>query len=165
MNTVLGCIAWILFMTSTSVLADPMFLAEQHHGSGRNVILEEEDGATWLYLTYPNEKRIEKGAFAYSLTSPDENFNRERVKSGKPPQISKEYASQYAVIQNVQASKFSFNWSADGESVALRYNDQIIAMILSTESRGYSKALSKPGPLGNPFDSEKAKIFVSKGPA
>lgn len=152
-----------LFLISLVVVnaAEPIFRSEQNPVSKRYSILEEDERVAWLYLTVAGESRPEKDALAYSVIEPVERTDWSEVKEGRSPALSKEYASSHAVLRDRKVSDFSFRWADAGASVALLFRGEVIAFIDSSEKRGFSRALAKPGPLGIPLDSKKAKKFTS----
>lgn len=130
-----------------------IFLEHQHATTRRLVVLEADDRCAWLYLTGPGVRKPEKDAFAYTpgpLT--DSDRARAEAKDGLPPSLAADYASGRATIEGARSEDFTFRWSADGRSVALLRRGEPIAMIVSDSKRGYSKALSRSGPYGEPWD-------------
>jgi len=152
-------VVWITFSTMALSPAEPLFFSIQHSASKRFAILEETDGIAWLYLTVPGAPKPEKDALAYSTKTPDEKTDWSKVKEGHPPTLSKEFASERAVIRGAKEVDFTFDWADQGESVALRFKGEVIAMILRDDARGFSLALTKDGPLGHPLDLARAKHF------
>lgn len=136
---------------------DGLFLSWQNTNSLRHAILEELDGMVWLYLTTPDSRKAERDCPAFTRRTPVEHVDWKLIeKTGAPPPISKDVASQTCQIQQPRAEDFSVSWSNDGESVGLVYHTKIIAMIVAGQKRGHSRALSKEGPLGLPFDEALA---------
>ena len=67
-------------------------------------------------------------------------------------------------LRQPRAEDFNVTWSTDGASVGLVYPAEVIAMIVAGEKRGHSRALSRDGPLGLPFDDAlAAKTFHKDG--
>jgi len=130
-----------------------LFLSWRHPVSLRTAILEEKDGMVWLYLSEPETTQPARDCPAFVTTTPPDSVDWEHVKkSGEPPGISKDVASVRALIGHPAPDEFSSVWSADGESVGLRYRGDIISMIVAGHQRGHSKALDHSSPLGEPFD-------------
>jgi hypothetical protein len=71
-------------------------------------------------------------------------------RSGPPP-IIKRFAARDAVVDAPERSEWRFRWSADGESVALLRDAAIVALIRSSQRRGYSAAILAECPWGAPL--------------
>ena len=136
-----------------------IFLSWRHPVSQRTAILEEMDGMVWLYLSQPSTTRPVRDCPAFASASLPDSVDWQRIKqTGEPPRISKDVASDRAVIMGPVAADFSTVWSADGESVALRHQREIVCMIVAGAHRGHSRALARACPLGLPFDQSLASI-------
>lgn len=132
-----------------------MFLDQKHPQSGRFAILEADADCAWLYLTASGQPQLEEDAFAFSpgpLVTKDEAMAA--AKAGAPPPLASEFASPIAVLTGTKPEEFAFKWSVDGESVAVLRNHDPIAMIVTGEKRGFSKALAKSGFYGEPWDQQ-----------
>jgi hypothetical protein len=135
--------------------ADGFLLDRQHPGSLRYAILEASARCAWLYLTVPENYRVERDAFVFSpgpLVTRDEAVGSASL--GEAPPLSVDYATPEAVLPDARREHFAFRWSDDGQSVAVLYQGNPIAMIVAGAERGYSRALSRSGPFGFPWDSE-----------
>ncbi|WP_138223090.1 hypothetical protein [Nibricoccus aquaticus] len=62
-----------------------------------------------------------------------------------------DYASSHAVITERYPDDFSFVWREDGDAAAVRYRDEIIAVVSVDEEHGSSRAISRSGPFGDPL--------------
>ena len=133
-------------------MADEIFISDVHPLSKRWAILDDNGNSAWLYLSVPGEQRPEKDAFAYSPVPPAATLNVEAINRGEPPILPAELASDAAQISAADSAEVSFLWSADGESLALAYQDRLLAMIVAGSERGYSAALSQPSDFGLPWD-------------
>jgi hypothetical protein len=143
---------------------DRITLDEQHPRSHRHAVLEADEHCAWLYLSVAGDCRPEQDAFAYTpgpLVTTAEAMAE--AKKGNSPPLSSEYASAQAVIRDAKAGELTFQWSADGQSLALLRNGNPLAMILAEAKRGFSKALSKSGFYGEPWDQRRyERIFGKK---
>ncbi len=141
-----------------------LFLSWRHCVSHRTAILKERDGMAWLYLSEPQIAQPARDCPAFVTTIPSASTNWEHVeKSGEPPGISKDIASDQAVIEHPSPEDFACIWSADGESVGLQYRGNAICMIIGDKPRGYSKSLAHRSPIGDPFDEHLyTAIFTSE---
>jgi hypothetical protein len=140
---------------------DEVFLDSRHSASRRFAILEEKNGTAWLYLTAPGKPRPEKDVVVFvrsRLATMDEVLAEAR--KGRPPPLAKDFATKDAILPKPEVADFSLEWSADGQGVALLRNNSPLAMILADAKRGFSKALSKSGPFGEPWDqSAYERVF------
>jgi hypothetical protein len=130
-----------------------IFLEHQHATSRRLAVLEADGRCAWLYLTEPGSRRPEKDAFVYSpgLLADSERAKAE-AKEGLPPSLAAAFASERAVIGDARGEEFAFRWSAEGQGVAVLRKGEPIAMIVPGSKYGYSKALARSGPYGEPWD-------------
>ncbi len=85
-------------------------------------------------------------------------------KTGDAPSITRDIASPDAIIKNPQEHEFSFKWSTDGQAVALLRKGKPIAFASIADKFGYSKAVSKPSPLANPWDQKRYDSLFAKSP-
>jgi len=145
---------FLLLLLSTGNCMAELFKDECHPVSGRCVILEDNGSSAWLYMTPKSGEGIENVAFAYSPIEPADELNKEEIAKGNPPALFKKLASDNAVIYSTKESEFSFKWSLNGESIALLYKDNPIAMIYEGNQRGFSKALSQKSIFGEPWSQD-----------
>ncbi len=148
----------LFFAMNGNAMAKGIFIHSQHPTSKRFVILDESERVAYLYLTDKGKQIPVKDALAYMrVTAPNKVDWKNTAKEGHPPILSKEFASDSAVIKNAKEGQFSFEWSDDGESASLNYNGNPIAFVSVKKSLGYSKAISKPNKLALPWDE---KIYI-----
>ena len=134
-----------------------LFLSWRHPVSHRTAILEEMDGMVWLYLSQPETTQPARDCPAFITATPAESVDWERIQqTGEPPAITKDVASDQALIEHPSPEDFSTIWSSDGESVALQHRGEFLCMIVAEQQRGHSKALQQSSPLGEPFDEKLA---------
>ncbi len=140
-----------------------LFLSWRHPVSQRVAILEEGDGMVWLYLSHPEVTRPARDCPAFVTAPPPATVDWERVRQGETPRIAADIATDRSLIQSPEAEDFGTTWTPDGESVALRYRGEIICMIVAGHQRGHSRAVSRVGPLGVPFDEPLALATFTPG--
>ena len=130
-------------------------LDRRHPASRRRAILDVNGRCAWLYLTLPDNMRIDREAFVFSpglLVTLDEAFGA--AKASQPPPLAADYASACAVIVDARREHFAFRWSDDGQSVAVLYQGDPIAMIIADTDHGFSRALGRSGFYGYPWNSD-----------
>lgn len=139
-----------------------IFLSWRHPVSHRTAILEEIDGMVWLYLSLPQTTEPARDCPAFVTDTPPDSVDWERIKqTGESPGITKDIATERALIEHPSPEDFSAVWSSDGGSVALRHRGELICMIVAGHKRGHSghsKAVAGSSPLGEPFDDS---LFAS----
>ena len=62
----------------------------------------------------------------------------------------------------VDASRFGFEWSEDGESVSFLDGNSLLGFIATGQKRGYSRNLNKAGPWGNILDKNLYELLFSQ---
>ena len=143
-------------------MADEMlFLENEHAGTQRIAILEDDGISVWLYLTESGTRRPIADAWVCNrITAPP----TQAIKSfrGGPPPAAQGYASDSAICEDPLAYEWSFLWSLDGEAVAVFKDDQAVAFVAVGQKGGYSRELVKKGPWGKPWsESLYEMIFGS----
>lgn len=142
-------------------MTEDIFIYSHNAKSDRFAILDDNETVAFLYLTHRGTQKPEKDAIAYMRITPltQADWN-EMAKTGKAPLLSQEFATGEAVIANPSAEDFSFHWSQDGETAALKYRGRSIALVSTLEKRGYSRSVSKASALANPWsDSVYESLF------
>lgn len=122
----------------------------------RYAILDEFEESGMLYLTKPQTQKPERDAVAYIQYAPvSKETWKQKMRSGEPPQLHEGLVSKTAVIEKTVEQDFSFQWSADGNSVALLYRTAPIAFVTKSEKYGFSKAVVSDSPVVSVWSSEK----------
>lgn len=126
--------------------------------SRRTAILAEEGKhSVWLYLTDAGESTPARDAFVRSLVPPISRAELSGYKdSGGPPPICEGFANPDSSSPDL-SGKIQLRWSRDGESVAIVVDQAPLAMIVAGSPRGYSRAILRSGPWGEPWNEE---LFV-----
>lgn len=127
-----------------------LFLLSQHPASRRFAVFEDDGVSAWLYLTAPESKKPSADAWVYNRIAapPTKDISAYR---GGPPPAAAGYASETAQCDSPHEFEWSFQWSDDGHSVAMRKNGRVVAFIVTDEKRRYSRELVKDGPWGRPW--------------
>lgn len=129
------------------------FFDDQHSGSKRFAVLEDDGVSAWLYLTASTAAKPVSDVWVYNRIEAPMASEISSFRGGPPP-APQGFAGNKSQITTPRECTWSFRWTDDGESVALFADGQVIAYLRSSESRGYSINLLKPGPWGNTFDDE-----------
>jgi hypothetical protein len=145
----------MLFGASMNSSAKEIFIHSHNVASNRYAIFEDNENVAYLYLTEAGTQRPIKDAIAYSRKPLIAKVDWKKIQqTGEVPPLSADIASTQAIVKSPLESEFSFKWSKDGNSVALLRRGQPIAFTSLSEKYGYSKAISKPNPLANPWDQK-----------
>lgn len=148
---------------SMNSFAKDIFIHSHNTNSNRFAIFEDNEETAFLYLTEAGTQRPIKDAVAYSRKPLVEKVDWEKIKeSGDTQPLPKDIASSSAVIESPNEAEFSFRWSADGNAIALLRNGTPIAFVATTEKYGFSKAVSKPSPLANPWNQQRYESTFGK---
>ncbi len=126
---------------------DDLFLTEQHPGSGRYVVLEDDRTCAWLYLTETGSRRPVADVWVYNRIEAPPVSQVQSFRPNPPP-AAVGYAGPSALITNPTQSEWSFLWSADGHAVAVAKDGEPLAFIRSHDKPGYSRLLVSNGPWG-----------------
>jgi hypothetical protein len=119
-------------------------------------VIEGNENCVWMYLHHLADESVIGDAPICSfvdlitLTKFKETFQR-----GDAPPLVKEYSTEKAVIKDITNERISIKWSNDNRSVAALIDNAPFSMILKNGKMGYSQAILKKGPWGNPWDHEK----------
>lgn len=145
-------------------MAEDIFVSSHNAVSNRFAVFEDNEEVAFLYLTEAGSQKPIKDAIAYSRVPPVEKIDWAKIKeTGDVPPLEKDLASPEAVIYSPLEKEFSFEWSADGNSVALLRNGSPICFISTREKFGYSRAVSKSSNLANAWDQDTyERLFDSK---
>ena len=128
------------------------FISEQHPSSRRHAIFEDDGTSAWLYLTTPDEPRPVADVFVYNRQPPTDRVDKSD--RSRPPPIVTAFAAPGAVVAAPEHSAWRFQWSGDGETVALERDGVVVALIASGQRRGRSAAILAECPWGAPLLAE-----------
>jgi len=133
-----------------------IWVDEVHPISGRVAIIVDDGRSCWLYLHECANGPVLRTVLCYSPIPPvtRAEFNS-RVGRGDTPILTSEYASPDAVIVERFPDDFAFRWRQDGEAVAVRFRDRVLAVATPEERHGSSAAIARSGPFGDPLVLER----------
>lgn len=154
----------LMIGTPMMSFAKDIFISSQSQVSNRFAVFEDNERVAVLYLTEAGRPKPMKDAIAYSRVPPASSVDWARIKeTGEIPPLTKDVASEEAVIASPSEEEFSFRWSADGNAVALLRNGRPIAFVSASEKYGYSRAVAKSSAIANAWDEKKyAALFGGK---
>lgn len=136
-----------------------MIISQYNFQSGRQAIVSDEGASVWLYLTERNSKEITADCWLLNTVAPPTNLDEYSVANSAPP-VTKTYAGPGSQGTVPVETTVHFQWSADGDSVAVSVNGELLGFIASGNKRGFSKHLLAEGPFGQTLDKDLyAKLF------
>ncbi len=122
--------------------------------TGLHQCIAEGDGrSVWMYLHDLRERTVVADAPICSLADlvALSHFKETYKGDGAAPLV-KEYSTARAVNTDLTNAMIAFQWANDGASVVALVEGEPCSMVVAGEKRGYSKALSKEGPFGQPWN-------------
>ena len=137
---------------------DSIFLSEQPPATRRWAILEDDGVSAWLYITEPYAEKPAAHCFVYNRIPPIPGSDIAKYRNGPPP-VTVSYASEEAHWPTVDEQDLGVTWSEDGSVAVASLAGEPVAMLRVGERRGYSKALSKEGPFGKPWNDDVDRML------
>lgn len=144
--------------TFGNTMTESLFLSERHVGSQRAVVLVDEGSSVWCYLTEPGGSRPIADCWLLNTVEAPENLDAFLQAKSAPP------ATRNFVVDSAQqplpaAEAITFQWSEDGESVAVYVEQALLGFIAGSNGRGYSANLREEGPFGAPLEHDLFSIL------
>lgn len=132
-------------------MEDEAFLSEQHGGSRRWAVVEDDGESAWLYLTASGSQRPVADCWLYNR---DVNAGtvESRVGQGLAPPAPRSVTGAGAVMSPASSDELRLEWSADGESAAVHFGETLLGFIARASKPGYSRHLIVECPWGRPLD-------------
>jgi len=130
-------------------MEEELFLSEQHPVSQRWAILEDDGTVAWLYLTEPGTPQPAADCWLYNrIEAPSElSFEPERV-----PVVPVMWTSRTQGFEPPESGTVRFQWTADGDAVAVWFGQELAGFIVGPGQAGYSRFLRGACPFGLPLD-------------
>jgi hypothetical protein len=116
--------------------------------------VDGDNRTVWMYLLDLQSGNVIADSPIGSLVEPMTlaEFKKSYQRGATPPLV-KEYSTDRAIGANL--ADLVLKWADDGNAVVALLEGDPVTMVVAGEGRGYSKAVSKEGPWGRPWD-EKA---------
>lgn len=130
-----------------------LFLSERHASSKKAVVLVGQGASVWCYLTEPGGTRPMADCWILNTIETPDNLDAFTEEESAPP-ATRFFVADTARHALPAAEAVRFQWSQDGESVAIYIEQQLFGFIAHNHPRGYSLNLRKEGPFGSPFDQD-----------
>lgn len=140
-------------------MTDAAVISQQNPRSGRWAVVADEGASVWLYLTARDGTEPVADCWLLNTVPPPTNLDECRVRQSAPP-VTEAYAGPAALGSVPVEAAVAFQWSDDGESVAVFVSGDLLGFIAAGSKRGFSKHLVATGPFGHPLDEELyARLF------
>jgi hypothetical protein len=137
-----------------------LFIEQQHPTSRRWAVIEDDGRVAWLYLTEPDSPKPVADCWLYNRVATPQQFDRVR---GEPPVVPQTHATVGATRPAPCRESVHLRWSADGESVAVFFDDELMGFIAQGQNRGFSRYIRTTGPFGSVLDTEVfQRVFVDR---
>ena len=131
-------------------MMDPIFFSQYNSELDRHLVIEGDDHSVWAYIVMPESNQIEMSAFLCSrgtlLDNPEEA--QDYIRKGSAPPLAKAFATEHAVQANLTEEDIAAEWQMDSIFVLLK-GEEFLEIDL-TEKKAFCKAISQPGPYGDP---------------
>ncbi len=116
-------------------------------------MLEDTGVAAYLYLSSPDSDAIVADAWVYNRI---EAPTIDTIKDYRPdpPPAAEGYTTADAYLSHPASHAWSFEWSPDGQSVAICANGVALAFVRAGQRTGFSRYLVRSGPWGEPWSDE-----------
>jgi hypothetical protein len=136
-------------------------LSKQHVGNLRWAVVDDDGTCAWLYITEPDSEKPVSDCFLYNrIPVIEDEIVNYYVSRGIQPPISKKFASQSALIKNIDEGQVQINWSNDGSLVTVNIFGNKWATIFIGEKLGSSRGIENEGPFGYPL-TEKTETHIT----
>lgn len=140
-------------------MIESMLISQQNPRSGRWAVVADEGTSVWLYLTERDGMEPVADCWLFNTVPPPTNLDEYRARQSAPP-VTEAYAGPAALGSVPVEAAVAFEWSDDGESVAVLVSGDLLGFIAAGSKRGFSKHLVARGPFGHPLDEELyARLF------
>lgn len=133
---------------------EPGFLSERHPLSDRTAIFEDDGRSAWLYLTRAGSHDLVADCWVYNRQAPPASIDPAEWRDRPPPAVQG-VAGESSRIEDPVWSAQRLLWSADGESVALLYEDLPLGFIARAKKAGYSRHVLQTCPWGRLWDQAR----------
>jgi hypothetical protein len=135
-----------------------VFYSEQDELSKKNIVIEEDENSIWVYLTNPNESKIEKDCFLGSRYKIESNLDKNKHKQ-TPPSMIKEFSTEKSFLERISHNDITVNWFQKG-NVLIKVKEIPFLFFHYEEIKGFSKSISKDGMFGNTWNEIKYREIL-----
>lgn len=142
-----------------------MFVSEQHPGSRRSAVFEDDGTTGYLYLTEPESQKVARDCWLYNrIPAPDPSEIKQY--RGSPPPAARGHAGPDAQLATPAEDTVSFLWSSDGNAACAVIDGEPIGFVIAGEAGhgGYSRHLIRAGPWGKSWDEQRFNEVFGQPP-
>ena len=116
-----------------------LLVSDEHPTSKRHAIVAGEGDSVWLYLTGPGGKPILADCWLWN-------------RSGPPPAPAEVLRPEAVPGRSNEPSTFRFQWNAEGDTVSVWSDNELLGTVLAGERRGYSAGVAIECAWGRPVE-------------
>jgi hypothetical protein len=146
-------------------VATPLFhLQDRHPRSHRYAILEDNGTTLWLYLTEPDDPTVVAQTWIFNHEQPIQSQEWPLFQASRPMFPPEELPAVELIFDRPEVHTWSFDWSSDGEAVAVFCDARPIAMAQSARRIGFSRTVIRAGPWGVPWCARTFHDLFGLGP-
>lgn len=140
-------------------MTNAVLASQRSPRSGRWAVVADEGSSVWLYMTDREGTRPVADCWLLNTVPAPTSLNEQRKRKSAPP-VPVAYAAPASLGSVPDETTIAFEWSNDGESVAVSVSGDVLGFIAAGGTRGFSKHLVAAGPFGHPLDEELyARLF------
>ena len=116
-------------------------------------VIDGNAHSVWMYLHDLEQNYVLADAPICSLVEPiSYDEFKKTYKGGDTPSFVKGYASERAIIPDIENSRLEIQWADDHMTVVVSIDGEPFSMIIRNEKNSYSKSIKQSGPWGRPWD-------------
>jgi hypothetical protein len=135
-----------------------LLVSDEHPTSKRHAIVAGEGDSVWLYLTGPGGKPILADCWlwnrgpALDRVAWTARAAEARARSGPPPAPAVVLRNEAVPGRSNEPSTFRFQWNAEGDTVSVWSDNELLGTVLAGERRGYSAGVAIECAWGRPVE-------------
>jgi hypothetical protein len=140
-------------------MTEAAVISQQNPRSGRWAVVADEGDSVWRYLTERDGTEPVADCWLFNTVPPPTSLGEYRARKSAP-RVPEAYAGPASLGSVPAEAAVAFEWSDDGQSVAVLVSGDLLGFIAAGSKRGFSKHLVAAGPFGHPLDEELyARLF------
>ncbi len=138
-------------------MRETIYISKHLDSIKKDLIIEEDKHSIWAYLLdseSENDNKIVLDGFVCSTGTVVEKSSdvREYIDNDFAPPISEDFINDFTIQKELQEKDFNIETSNKGVIISIKGTEFLILDFINSNS--YSKAVSKPGPYGFPFNKD-----------
>lgn len=144
-------------------MSDKTYMLESLNDASQRVAVFEDDGTSaWLYLSKANDRKPIADVWVHNRISAPPTSEIQNYRGGPPPAASG-FADDSTICDDPDAHDWTFTWHDGGDAVAMHRDGIPVALLISSDRKGWSRNLRREGPWGNLWDENKYAVIAHDG--